>query len=266
MRQLAASRSTREEKSQRAELFRLAATRKLWHGEHQAAQAALGRMEMATRVLQPTAPRLDQKLVDRWAQVPSSVAADILAGLTVVDAAIRPLKPLPAGKRLVGLAVTALSEGTDYGPVHHAIMVAQAGDVVVVEAGARSSPAIIGELLSGSARLKGVRGLVVNGAVRDVATLREWDDFPVFTRHITPRGPSSYDRGVVNDVVALAGVKVAPGDIVLGDDDGVVIVPREEAAAKIDAALARVAAEIGWEKELLSGRSTLDVFNIPPAV
>ena len=67
-------------------------------------------------------------------------------------------------------------------------------------------------------------------------------------------------------MIALSGVKVAPGDIVLGDDDGVVIVPREEAAAKIDAALARVAAEIGWEKELLSGRSTLDVFNIPPAV
>ena len=256
----------REKNSQPFEIFGLAVAVRLWHAGDRVAQAALGRIKMATRVMQQSAPRLERKLVDLWAQVPSSVAADVLAGLTVVDAAIRPLKPLHAGKRLVGLAVTALCEGTDYGPVHHAIAVAQEGDVVVVEAGGRSSPAIIGELLSGSARLKGVRGLVVNGAVRDVGTLREWDDFPVFTRHITPRGPSSYDRGVVNDVIALAGVKVAPGDIVLGDDDGVVIIPSEEAAAKIDAALARVAAEAGWEKELMSGRSTLDVFNIPPAI
>ena len=218
---------------------------------------------MATRVFGPTAPRLEASLVERWARVPSSVAADIFAGLTVLDAKIRPLKPFPSGKRLAGLATTALCEGVDYGAVHHAIAVAQAGDVIVVEAGGRSNPAIIGELLSGSARLKGIRGLVVNGAVRDVATLRGWDDFPVFTRHVTPRGPSSYDRGTVNDVIAMAGVKVAPGDIVLGDDDGVVIVPREEAGAKIEAALKRVAAEAAWEKELSAGRTTLDVFNIP---
>lgn len=221
---------------------------------------------MATHVFHPTAPRLDAALIERWAHVPSSVAADLLAGLTVLDAAIRPLKPLPPGKRLVGAATTALCEGTDYGAVHHAIAVAQPGDVIVVEAGGRSNPAIIGELLSGSARLKGVRGLVVNGAVRDVARLREWDDFPVFTRHVTPRGPSSYDRGTVNDIIAVGGVKVAPGDIVLGDDDGVAIVPRAEAAAKIEAALARVAAETVWEKELMSGRSTLDVFGIPGAI
>ena len=220
---------------------------------------------MATRVFASKAPRLADSLVERWVRVPSSVAADILAGLTVLDAAIRPLKPMPAGRRLAGLATTALCEGTDYGAVHHAIAVAQPGDVIVVEAGGRSNPAIIGELLGGSARLKGIRGLVVNGAVRDVATLRDWDDFPVFTRHVTPRGPSSFDRGTVNDVIAMGGVKVAPGDIVLGDDDGVVIVPRDEAEAKIDAALARVAAEAGWEKELLAGRTTLEVFNIPSA-
>ncbi|MCB1540147.1 MAG: dimethylmenaquinone methyltransferase [Hyphomicrobiales bacterium] len=220
---------------------------------------------MTTCVLQPTTPRIDAALVERWGRVPSSVAADLLAGLTVLDSAIRPLKPLGGGRRLVGLATTALCEGTDYGAVHHAIAVAEAGDVIVVEAGGRSNPAIIGELLSASARLKGIRGLVVNGAVRDVATLRTWDDFPVFTRHITPRGPSSYDRGTVNDTIAMGGVKVAPGDIVLGDDDGVVIVPHAEASVRIDSALARVAAEEAWERELLAGRSTLDVFNIPRA-
>mgnify|MGYP000978183961 FL=1 len=109
---------------------------------------------MATRVFRSTMPRIETALVDLWAKAPSSVAADILGGLTVVDAAIRPLKPLSAGRRLVGLATTALCEGTDYGPVHHAIAVAQAGDVIVIEAGGRSSPAVIGELLSGAARLR----------------------------------------------------------------------------------------------------------------
>ena len=226
----------------------------------------MGDWSMATRVFHSTVPRLSADLIAQWSCVPSSVAADVLDGLTVIDATIRPLKPMATGTKLIGLATTALCEGTDYGAVHHAIAEAQAGDVIVIEAGGRCNPAIIGELLSASARLKGVRGLVINGAVRDVSTLREWSDFPVFARHVTPRGPSSFDRGTVNDTIALAGVKVVPGDLVIGDDDGVVIVPREEADAKLEAALARVAAEVGWEMELMTGRSTLDVFSIPSAI
>lgn len=221
---------------------------------------------MATRVIRSTSPRLPQGLVDQWAAVPTSVAADVLAGTTVVVSDIRPLKLFAGRKRLAGPAVTALCEGTDYGAVHHAIAAAQAGDVLVIEAGGRSNPAMIGELLSGAARLKGVVGVVVNGAVRDAGTLTRWDDFPVFTRHLTPRGPSSYDRGIVNDVIAFAGVRVMPGDIVLGDDDGVVIIPRADAGAKLKAAMERIAAERDWERELSAGRSTLDVFGIPAAI
>ncbi len=221
---------------------------------------------MATRLVQSTMPRLSQELVEKWAGVPTSVAADILDGLTVIDPAIRPLKPFAGRRRLAGAAVTALCEGTDYGAVHHAIEVAKAGDVLVIEAGGRNNPAVIGELLGGAARLKGIAGVVVNGAIRDAGRLMQWDDFAVFTRHVTPRGPSSYDRGTVNDVIALGGVKVCPGDIVLGDDDGLVIVPREAAEANLSAALARITAEQDWERELSMGRSTLDVFKIPPAV
>jgi regulator of RNase E activity RraA len=198
--------------------------------------------------------------------VPASVAADIFGGSTLIDPAIRPLRAFAAGKRLVGSAVTALCTGTDYGAVHHAIAVAEAGDVVVVEAGGRENPAIIGELLSGSARLKGVAGVIVDGAVRDSGRLRQWDDFPVFTRHVNPRGPSSMDQGVVNEVVSFGGARVAPGDLILGDDDGLVVIPHEEAEARLDAALARVNAEHGWERELMSGRTTLDVFSVPSAM
>lgn len=220
---------------------------------------------MPTRVHRPTTAPLPRELVRRWAEVPASVAADVFGGLTLVDPAVRPLRPFPAGGRLAGSVVTALCEGTDYGAVHHAIALAGAGDVIVVEAGGRDNPAVIGELLGGAARLKGVAGVVVNGAVRDSGRLRQWPDFVVYARHVNPRGPSSMERGTVNDVVAFAGVRVAPHDLVLGDDDGLVVIPRDEAEARLQAALARVEAEAGWERELSTGRTTLDVFNVPPA-
>lgn len=220
---------------------------------------------MPTRVHRPSTSRLPRELVQRWGEVPASVAADAFAGRTLVDPEIRPLRPFESGRRLVGSAVTAFCEGTDYGAVHHAIAVAEAGDVVVVECGGRGNPAIIGELLGGAARLKGIAGVVVNGAVRDSGRLRQWSDLIVFTRHVTPRGPSSMDGGVVNEVVAFAGARVSPHDIILGDDDGLVVIPREEAEARLPAALARVEAEQGWERELMTGRTTLDVFNVPGA-
>ncbi|MEK0081988.1 RraA family protein [Benzoatithermus flavus] len=220
---------------------------------------------MPTKVHRPTTFPLPRELVEQWAQVPASIAADVLEGLTLVDPAIRPLRPLPPGGRLVGSIVTALCEGTDYGAVHHAIAVAGPGDVILIEAGGRPNPAVIGELLSGAARRKGIAGVVVNGAVRDTGRLARWQDFVVFTRHITPRGPSSMDRGTVNDVIAFAGTRVAPHDLVIGDDDGLVVIPRAAAEARLGAALARVAAEEAWERELASGRTTLDVFQVPPA-
>lgn len=219
---------------------------------------------MATRVYEPSTTRLSRDLVAQWALVPASVAADAFAGHTLIDPAIRPLRPFPPGGRLVGSIVTAFCEGTDYGAVHHAIAVAGEGDVIAIEAGGRADPAVIGELLGGSARLKGIAGVIVNGAVRDSGRLAQWPDFVVFTRHVNPRGPSSMDRGSVNDVIAFGGTRVAPHDLVLGDDDGLVIIPHAEAGLRLAAALARVEAERGWERELSSGRTTLEVFAVPP--
>jgi regulator of RNase E activity RraA len=181
----------------------------------------------------------------------------------VVDPAIRPLRPFAGGKRLVGSAVTAWSGGTDYGAVHHAITVAEAGDVIVVEASGRNSPAIIEELLGGAARPKGIASVVDNGAVRDSGRLAEWPEFAVFTRWVTPRGPSSIDRSSVNQPISFGGVLVAPHDLILGDD-GLVVIPHGEAEATLETALARVKAE--QERKLATGRTTVDVFNVRPGI
>ena len=124
---------------------------------------------------------------------------------------------------------------------------------------------MIGELLSGAARRKGIAGVVVDGPVRDVATLAGWADFPVFSRGRTARGPSSMDRGSVNEPVVFGGVRVVPGDLILGDDDGLVAIPAGELAAQLPAALAMVRAEAAWEARLAGGETTLEVFNVPPA-
>src|SRR5690606_19504202 len=221
---------------------------------------------MPTRIHNPGRQRLAPDIIDRWRRVTSAVATDQLGGSAHLDPSIRPIRPLGDGVRLVGSAVTAFCEPGDYGAVHHAIDVAEAGDVLVIAAGGRGDAAMIGELLSTAARLKGIAGVVLDGAVRDVATLSTWPDFQVFTRWTTPRGPSSMERGAVNGPVDVAGVKVEPFDLVIGDDDGVAIVPHGLAEKKLAACLARVEAEAGWEKQLLAKTSTIDVFTVPAAV
>jgi 4-hydroxy-4-methyl-2-oxoglutarate aldolase len=137
---------------------------------------------------------------------------------------------------------------------------------VVVEADGRLDAAMIGEILCGFARQKGLAGVAVNGAVRDVGTLAQWPDFAVFTRGTTPRGPSSMERGAVNASMVFAGVHVSPSDLVLGDDDGLVVIPRADAEQRIQSALAMVKAEEEWKRAIANGATTLQLFNVPSAV
>jgi len=220
---------------------------------------------MPTRLVHPTASRLPKATVDAWRVVRSAVAADRLNGRCHADARIRPIRPFAPGAVLVGSAVTAWCEPADYGPVHHAIAVAEAGDVIVVAAGGRRDAAMIGELLSGAARLKGIAGVLVDGAVRDVGTLAQWSDFHVFCRWITPRGPSPMERGSVNEPIVFGGVPVSPFDLVIADDDGLVFVPRAAAVDQLESCLAHVAAEKQWEAALAQGASTIETFKVPAA-
>jgi 4-hydroxy-4-methyl-2-oxoglutarate aldolase len=220
---------------------------------------------MPTRLVRPTASRLPKATLDAWRVVPTAVAADKLNGRCYADARIRPIGRFAPGDILIGSAVTAWCEPADYGPVHHAIAVAEAGDIIVVAAGGRRDAAMIGELLSGAARVKGIAGVLVDGAVRDVSTLARWSDFHVFARWITPRGPSSMERGSVNETVIFGGVPVSPFDLVIANDDGLVFVPRGLAAELLGPCLAHVATEKRWEVALAKGASTVETFNVPAA-
>ncbi len=217
---------------------------------------------MATRIsLPPEAAPLPREALQAWSEIPTTIASDVSGGRLLMDAKIRPLRP-QGGTRLLGPAVTAWCEPADIGAAIHAIEIARPGDVVVIDADGSLLTAVVGEHLCGVARRKGIAGLVANGAVRDVAALAVWTDFPVFALGSTARGPVSIERGSVNGSIICGGIAVRPHDLVLGDDDGVIVIPREDAETWLSRAREKLALEQEWDRRLSAGESMLQVFGI----
>lgn len=137
------------------------------------------------------------------------------------------LRPLHAGGVLAGVALTVKQRPGDNLMVHAALNRAKAGDVLVVDAGGDLTNAIMGELMLAHAQQIGVAGVVVNGAVRDSGWIRA-NSLPVYAAGITHRGPYKNGPGEVNATIALDGMVIQPGDLIVGDDDGVVCVPFDQ--------------------------------------
>ena len=199
----------------------------------------------------------------RWRDVPVAIAVDLDLEPGQIDPAIRALRSAGQQPRLFGVAFTVRCDPPDFGAVLQALDLIQPGEVLVIAAGGDRDTAMIGEILCGHLRNRGVAGLVCDGAVRDVATLAEWTDFPVFARHITPRGPVGLSRGAVCVPVSIGGVTVSPGDLIIGDDDGLVALGPEAVRLGIDRAEAKIAQEADWIASLAAGRSARDTFGLP---
>jgi 4-hydroxy-4-methyl-2-oxoglutarate aldolase len=201
--------------------------------------------------------------IEPWRAVPVAIAVDLGRDVGQIDPAIRPLLPAGRQPRLFGRALTALCEPPDFGAVLHALDLVELGDVLMIAASGYAETAMIGEILGGHLRRRGGRGLVCDGAVRDVATLAGWADFPVFARWVTPRGPSSAERGAVNLPVIIGGCLVTPGDLVIGDDDGLVALAPLTVRGRIGDAETKLAREAEWEASLAGGRSVRETFGLP---
>jgi regulator of RNase E activity RraA len=207
---------------------------------------------------------LTEAEIAAWRAIPVAVAVD-LSPESQIDPAIRPINPPGKQPRLFGRAVTVSCTPPDFGAVVHALEHVGRGQVLVIAAGGDAATAMIGEILSGHLRSRGAAGVVCDGAVRDVATLCGWPDFSVFSRSITPRGPTSAADGTINAPITIGGRRVAAGDLVIGDDDGLVALSPETVRTRIGDAEARLAREDSWIKSLAAGKSVVETFGVEPA-
>jgi 4-hydroxy-4-methyl-2-oxoglutarate aldolase len=173
-----------------------------------------------------------------------------------VDPSIKPVAP---GTIIVGFARTAETAAGDNLALHHALLQAEAGEVIVADCKARSEYGHWGEFMSTVAMDKGVEGIVVDGGVRDVAVLRKLK-FGVFARGVSVMGTSKKSPGTVNRPVMCGGVQVSPGDLVLGDDDGVVVVPSGQIDEVLSKAKRRTEDEKATLQSLKAGRMAYSEF------
>ena len=167
------------------------------------------------------------------------------------------MRPIYPSARLAGSAITVLCHPGDNIMIHAAIEICQPGDVLVVATTSPSTCGMFGELMGASCQAHGIRGLIVEAGIRDVADLTTMN-FPVWAKAISAQGPLKVVPGSVNIEIACAGVTVRPGDVVVGDVDGVVIVPREQAAAVAKLGQARIEREEVMRARLKAGEYSAD--------
>lgn len=171
--------------------------------------------------------KVDAVVVERFRGVP---VANVSDSMHRMSAGGWRLRPMHKGGPMAGPALTVRTRPGDNLMVHKALDVAEAGDVLVVDAGGDLTNAIIGEIMSGYAKQRGLAGIVVNGAIRDADAIRT-GTFPVFAAGVTHRGPYKDGPGEINVPIAIDGMVIEPGDLVLGDGDGVLCVPYAATAA-----------------------------------
>lgn len=171
-------------------------------------------------------------IIEQVKQFPTGVISDVMSGNGTMGYRI---KPVANGMKVAGTAITVNGRAGSNFMIHTAVALAGKGYVLVVNGKGNQSVALLGDLITRAAKQQGIEGFVIDGLVRDVADLRDIG-LPVFSIGAVPAAPDREEGGELNVPIACGGVHVNPGDLVIGDDDGVVVVPRSRVSEVLEAA------------------------------
>jgi len=195
--------------------------------------------------------KVDAATVAKFRQLPVANISDSMSRMTAGGAALRPMHRSGV---LAGPAFTVRTRPGDNLMVHKALDIAEPGDVIVVDGGGDLTNSLIGEMMVAHAQTRRIGGIVIYGAIRDYDTIHA-GDFPVFAAGVTHRGPYKDGPGEINVPIAIEGMVITPGDLIVGDGDGVVCVPFDATAEVLKAAEAKHQAEIKQFAALKEGKS-----------
>ncbi|MCI8970049.1 MAG: 4-carboxy-4-hydroxy-2-oxoadipate aldolase/oxaloacetate decarboxylase [Oscillibacter sp.] len=201
-------------------------------------------------------PRPDAALVEKLSR---HGAATVHEAMGRVGAMERSIKPLARGMKICGPAFTVRAQAGDNVMILKAMREARPGDVIVVDCGRCPESGPFGELAAAECQTKGLGGFVTTGSVRDTAEIIAMG-FPVFSSGVSIVGTVKESLGLINHPISAGGVIVHPGDIILGDDDGIVVIPREDAADALEKSDARVAKENKTLEKIRAGESIFDIY------
>lgn len=194
--------------------------------------------------------KVGSNIIKSFESLPVANVSDSMSRMSAAGARLRQYHP--EGLKLAGPALTVRSRPGDNLMVHKALDMAEPGDVIVIDAGGDMTNAIIGEIMVAIAQKKKLAGFVINGAIRDADSIRE-TGMAVFAAGVTHRGPYKDGPGEINVPVAIDGMVIHPGDLIIGDGDGVLCVPIDEAEAVLAATQAKFAAEQKEMEAIASG-------------
>lgn len=189
-------------------------------------------------------------IIEQFKALSSTCVSDAVQGLSNIDSSI---KPVQQNLKVVGRAYTVKLRAADNYMVLKAIKEAQEGDVLVIDGKGYMNNASCGDFIAALAQKMGITGLVIDGVVRDIAGIRELN-FPVFCRGTTTAASDKAGSGEVNVAISCGGVAVRPGDIIIGDEDGVVVVPQENEEEILQKAQDKLKKDIEREEQVLASR------------
>lgn len=199
-----------------------------------------------------------EEQVQKYASISAATAHEAMGRMGAVDSAIKPLR---LGMKLLGIAFTCRSHPGDNFTLHAALKMARPGEIIVCDSGGFTEQGAFGDVMASCAIGMGIKGLLIDGSVRDSEEVHRIG-FPVFSRGVSIKGTVKETFGTLKEPVCIGGAIVHTGDLIIGDDDGVVVVPAAQIPTLYQVCEAREETEKRFRKELMEGKTTWDMLGL----